>query len=647
MKNYEERAKSVMEKVEQLRKQSAKRRKTAVSGIACMLCLALVICVPYLLKDAPENHQSAKSNSGLVFAAEYEEIYAAIRENAADQYRTAYGTADMASAEVQNTAGAERGSGAEEEKAMAADYSGTNVQVAGIDEGDLVKTDGVYIYALQQQKILIYEAAGAETKKLSEIETETDQGKTGNAYEIFVNGDTLAVVLSVYEDPNGPEVKGKAAYDMAWIGKEMTRIDFYDISDRTKPKLKSSAGQDGYQIASRMIGEKIYLVTNYCVFTPGDPDAPETYVPCLYRGTEKETAACENIAILPESKSTAYTVVAAYDMASGKVGANQSLLGGGETIYMNQEHLFLAQNKYAEEKSALRQEGPYTVVDVEASADTVIVKYDVSEGKILLEAETEVPGHLTDQFSMDEKDGYLRVVTTRDQQSYSIFTDKEKGFENYEWKDPEISNGLYVLDENLEIAGKIENLAPGEQVYSVRFDGETGYFVTFRRVDPLFSVDLKNPKDPVILGELKIPGFSEYLHMYDEGLLFGLGYQADEKTGQTQGMKMSMFDVSDPANVTEKHQMNLGEGWSEALYNHKAILISKEKNFIGFPKGETYVIYGFDEEKGFFLRAEAETGELGYGARGLYIGDNAYLVSGDKVCVMDLKELKIIAGLSS
>jgi uncharacterized secreted protein with C-terminal beta-propeller domain len=141
-------------------------------------------------------------------------------------------------------------------------------------------------------------------------------------------------------------------------------------------------------------------------------------------------------------------------------------------------------------------------------------------------------------------------------------------------------NALYVLDADLQVAGSITDLAQDEVIYSARFDGDIGYFVTFRQVDPLFAVDLSNPKAPVVLSALKIPGFSEYLHLWSDGRLFGLGRDADVETGRAGRMKLSMFDTSDPADVTERKTLLLDSDYSAALYNHKAILISRDKNLI-------------------------------------------------------------------
>ena len=190
------------------------------------------------------------------------------------------------------------------------------------------------------------------------------------------------------------------------------------------------------------------------------------------------------------------------------------------------------------------------------------------------------------------------------------------------------TNALFVLDGNLETVGEIRDLAENESVYSARFMGDTGYFVTFRQVDPLFSVDLSDPSAPKIIGELKIPGFSEYLHPYGEGLLLGIGMDVDESGTTTEGVKLSMFDISDPSSVQEIQTYVIDGMYSTNVYNYKAVFADVEKNLFGFTAyGDSpeYCIFSYDAEKGFtevFSRTLS-----GYGdARGLYVGDVFYLV---------------------
>ena len=197
-----------------------------------------------------------------------------------------------------------------------------------------------------------------------------------------------------------------------------------------------------------------------------------------------------------------------------------------------------------------------------------------------------------------------------------------------------VSNTLYVLDEDLEKVGEISGLAEEEYVYSARFMGEIGYFVTFKQVDPLFSVDLSDPENPKIIGELKIPGFSEYLHPYGDGKLLGIGMSVDEEGMTTEGVKLSMFDVSDPENVEETANFVLEDMYgSDVFYNYRAVFTDTEKNLFGFSAyGDQteYFVFSYDDESGFH---EVFSRRLSgyYEARGLYVGEHFYLVAGNTV----------------
>ena len=223
-------------------------------------------------------------------------------------------------------------------------------------------------------------------------------------------------------------------------------------------------------------------------------------------------------------------------------------------------------------------------------------------------------GYLNDSFSIDEYDGYLRVVTT--------FGD---------------TNAVYVLDENLKVTGSIEDLAEDERIYSARFFGDTGYFVTFRETDPLFSVDLSDPENPKILGELKIPGFSEYLHFYGEDRLLGIGMSADEETGSAENVKLSMFDISDNTDVKEVAMYELEDVFgTDVSYDYKSVLADPEKNLIGFAgytwSGENYYLFTYDEKDGFICKLEEEiNGNTSRGTRGIYIQDTLYVIQGNVI----------------
>ena len=259
-----------------------------------------------------------------------------------------------------------------------------------------------------------------------------------------------------------------------------------------------------------------------------------------------------------------------------------------------------------------------------------LVKLTIDKGNIEFAASTEVYGSADNQFSFSEYNGYLRLVTTtRDYESW------------------EQSCGLYIFDEELNMVGHIDELAKGESIKSSRFLGNMVYFVTFRNTDPLFAVDASNPENPVIVNEVKLPGFSEYLHPYGDGLLFGLGYEADETDGKLQNVKMSMFDISNPADIVEVDREQLEAFYSGAMYEHRAMLVNPKRNLIGFAVEENviekdgtganvygrlaqiYRLYSYDENEGFVQHIECVLDLYSYDyPRANYIGDYLYIFDG-------------------
>lgn len=257
---------------------------------------------------------------------------------------------------------------------------------------------------------------------------------------------------------------------------------------------------------------------------------------------------------------------------------------------------------------------------------TQILRFGYADGRITSTAAADLKGSLNDTFSLNEYDGYLRVVLT----DYSGDTQR---------------NSLYVLNENMEVTGSISDIAEGEDIRSARFMGETGYFVTFRNTDPLFSVDLSDPANPVLLGELKITGFSSYLHFYGENKLLGVGNEVDPETGEYLGIKLAMFDVSDPANVKQLHKFVIRDTWDCPLfYDYRAAMIDTEKNIFGFMCDSSYMIFTYDEEEGFknvFTENLSDTYYSSYyygtqGVRGCFIGDTFYLIGGGQIRIYDM-----------
>ncbi len=617
----------------------------------------------------PTESAAPRSPRVLPTAASYHEIYERFKASMGDRWAYSGGIekgevaveeeAEMSVEKPTEDAGFDEAMAEPNDAGMDLGYSGTNVQVQGIDEGDIIKTDGRFIYVLHDyQMVYIFSVDGAQVEKVSTIDLSKDQADSWEwTSEIFIVGDRLAVISNtdgwVYEVYD--EGEDKETEDQYSKNRETSRIRVYDITDRTAPKLLTVLEQNGNYRSARLIDDRLYMVSDYGIYYDFEEDEPITFIPRYFingKGTLLEPG---QIICPEETDSRAYTVVGVFDLTEGDVLQCQSYLGYAGTIYMNQNSLYLANSNYKDIVTDTWEESIYTVEQHSTGLVTQVTRYDVGEdGLLTYVADGEVPGSIYGQFALDEADGFLRIVTTGSPgENYQLYIDPERGFENRRWEDETIwvenaqTNALYILNEQLEQVGSLTDLAPGERVYSVRYNGDIAYFCTFRQVDPLFAVDVSDPEAPKQLSALKIPGFSEYLHVYGDGRLFGLGQEADETTGGTEGLKLTMFDTSDPENVTVLHT-TLPKGWSSyAEYDHKAILVDPGKNLIGFDlsdeNGSRYVLYGYSDENGFELKGQIEMNEYYGEARGLYIGDYYYIVAENEISIINLMTLDLEA----
>ena len=546
------------------------------------------------------------------------------------------------------------------------EFSETNVQVEGIDEADIIKTDGEYFYVfdLNRNSIYIVRAKGSEMKLTAAVPVseEFDGNETGR--EMYLLGNRLVLLVSGFRIEEKSEYSKNAGEYIPYIRENaVTKVFTYDITDKSAPKLLSSLEQDGRMITSRLSDGKVYVISSYGNyygwFRPmdGARDLNETdsneykqYIPTV----AGEPVAPDCIYISEEPVSEEFLVVTSMSPENPEKHLDvKSLLADGDECYVSSNYIYVAGSRWQ------NSEIPYD--------RTEVYRFAYKDGVITPAGQVTVKGTLDDQFSMDEYEGHLRVVTTVNEYVYGTkdtglketvdingdgIIDETDMIEPYSYRyiiDSKRYNSLYIYDTGLQLTGCIENLAPDEHIKSARLMGKVGYFVTFRQTDPLFSVDLSDPANPKVLGELKIPGFSTYLHPYGEGLLLGIGYDADETTGWTQGVKLSMFDVSDPANVKEVHKHSLTDfSYTGVENDHKAALIDVEKGIIGFPvrgyqnTGEynVYVVYGYDEKDGFYPKF-SEGYAMGYDAdlyefkyelfttdcRGAYIGDTFYMIN--------------------
>ncbi|MFZ5649404.1 MAG: beta-propeller domain-containing protein [Bacillota bacterium] len=625
-------------------------------------------------------------------------------------------------------AGTAAGGAGEERKMEAAplsqaagdSHSTTNVQVEGVDEADILKNDGKYLYVASENQVHILEAYPADRAGLlSSIKCR------GYVAEMFLSKDRIMVISRA-----------------AWPG---MAAEVYDIADRSRPVLVKTLSWDGGYAASRMIESRVYLVINFPVYFREDRNGGESVnLPGFTENGIETVIPPEEIHYFDfPDHSYAYTMIAAVNMEDEKQNAWHStyLTGASQNVYCSRENLYLTGPKVPDLALLTGRflEGLASLVDggaagrirgIAGSADrpdlkiqqaeqfleeyiaamdysraveleerirlmrdkfnrdlarernkTAVLKFTILGSSLEYRSRGEVNGTLLNQFSMDEEGGYLRVATTS--QGF-LFAGRQSS-----------RNNIYIMDEKLEVVGRIEGLAPTERIFSARFMGGRVYLVTFRNIDPLFVIDIADPKNPKVLGELKIPGFSDYLHPYDENHIIGIGKEAAPAPEpvplpivpprrpaseimppvpvRQQGVKIALFDVSDPTRPVEKSKYIVDHKYSdtEVSRNHRAFLFSRSRNIMALPvtypenrsggreKKPYYghwqgmYIFNVSPEIGIALKGKISHSPVGNQLyegpepvkRAAYIGEVFYTVSNRSVklsSMEDLKEIKTV-----
>lgn len=537
------------------------------------------------------------------------------------------------------------------------DFSTTNLQVEGVDESDIVKTDGQYIYVVQDDKVQILSTKDRIPKVVGQIVPDTEEG-LGTVCEIYVSGHELTLILqaektAIAEKISAPQdsVSGggtgnssatqgaspkdgaqeddKAASSEKQVGNNTnsenkekqesklaaadiayrmdvsvdTKVLNYDISTPQKPVLKDTAIQDGWYETSRKIGSRLYLFTTQSMY----PD--EQCIP--YVNGRAIPADC----IYLPRKGNQGLVMSSIDLQEhSKVLDSKLLVHDYAKVYVSQSSVYLYYSDYTKKGERTR-----------------IARFGLdADGIIRAKAAAAVKGEIQDTFAIHEREGYLQVLTS--------ITDQE------EWE-----NSVYVLDEDLKITGKITGIAKGEMIYAARFVGSIGYFVTYRNTDPLFSVDFSDPSKPRIIGKLKVTGFSEYLHFWSDTKMLGIGFETNPQDGSIVGVKLSMFDISDPLKVKEKARLVLNDAdHCDAMFDYKCVLVDPQKNVIAFTTEDNdaggrldYRVFSFKNGKfnnklTRVLRKKYSYRNGGASWRSLYIGDVLYLVNARKAFAFDM-----------
>ena len=597
------------------------------------------------------------------------------------------------------------------------DYSQTNIQVAGVDEPDTVKTDGKYIYLVKGSTVFIILAYPADQAKVvSKIQVNY------SIDNIFINEDRLIVFGNQYSYfVSDDDVIEEQIF---WYSSTNTFIKVYDLTDRAQPVLKRDIVVAGNYYNARMIGDNVYIITNqYDYNVRANYDGNNTIMPLISENGVIRKIPLEDIYCIdvPQYSYTLVHVVSIDVKNDSKDVVDKIFtMGNSQTMYVSTTNIYITYQKYYSEYE-VRQEVYDELLmplltekiknDIECARNfdipeynkkqvidwilegflgtlnqtikndieneiqrrlysTVIHKISVVDGKIEYMCNGSVPGNILNQFSMDEHNGFFRVAT----QLWG------------NWRSRQTTN-VYILDDKLNIVGQVNDIATGETLHSARFMGDRAYLVTFKKIDPFFVLDLSDPTNPKILGELKIPGYSDYLHPFDETHVIGIGKDTDDRNSFAwyQGLKIAIFDVTDPDNPTEMAKVIIGDRGTDSsvLREHKAFLFDREKELMVLPvslyeiseeikassdgkTGSTYgefklngaYVYKVSLEKGFELKGVIthdqddpwqQNSEWTYDpeiSRSLYIDNALYTISDSMLKINDLDDLSEIASIS-
>jgi uncharacterized secreted protein with C-terminal beta-propeller domain len=578
--------------------------------------------------------------------------------------------------------------------------SGTNVQVDGVDEADFVETDGSNLYVSRN---------GALTILDRDLNVRSQVALSGNVVGSFLAGNKLTVITqNGYGGWYGPGMVGDFAVRMPyqqWDPK--TTVTVYDVSDINAPTVTSQTMLDGSFRDARAVNGTVYVVLDNqfklpppdYTETPADPAVPiddesillgggeiaakpaywwnpeitsyrtyetwDEYVARIgdqivgqsvphYYSIDADGNSVDLGALLgaddivrpdTDNQSSIVTVVSVDSAGSGLSDAvGRVVPNSGNTIYMTRDALYVATPDY-------------NYSDTRQSTDTHIDRFGIKGTDIDWQASGIVSGTLINQFAMDEQDGYLRVATHTTASEWianSPGVNQDRGY----WQHQN-DNGIYVFDtkgNTLDLVSSLTGLAPGEQIYAARFQGDKAYLVTFLQTDPLFIIDLGNPKTPTLQGELVIPGFSNYLQSVGEGLLLGIGQERRDGSWNNS-LQASLFDVGTGGAPTQIDREYLDESsqwsWSEAQYDHHAVLYSPEDGLLVLPVSGN----GYDSSTGTYHYSQflsvmvvdasgiTVVGEIHTDepvVRTVRIGDVLYAVSDTRVTAYSLTDLSKI-----
>ncbi|MBI2378247.1 MAG: beta-propeller domain-containing protein [Deltaproteobacteria bacterium] len=498
-------------------------------------------------------------------------------------------------------------SAAKKEASAPSSYSRTNTQEESVDEGDIVKTDGRFIYHVSctrsgpasncRNELRIFKSWPASETRLVGRYAIPTRGPDPHVQQIYLHERSLAVIAGA---PSSPA----------------TDVLLLDVRDPAKPRLEREVSIGGRSIESRMIGSRLYLATsNPGLAVPGG--LTEDVETILANASEKDLSSgsvrAEAVLDSLEPRWGAYLANPGLPRATERLGNGSEvsmpiygcreltvdrLSQGGQILSLTQIDLSRSEpptgsgvSGFGQQSTLYASEGAFYLAEPVApstpgwSSSSLIRKFDLSRGgRPEFAGRGLVRGQLLNQFSMSEHEGHLRVATSDNWASNNVFV-------------------LRTVEDRLEKVGAIENLAGNERIFAVRMMGDRGYVVTFRRTDPLFTLDLSEPTGPKVVGELKIEGYSTYLHPLGAGRLLAVGQDADQ-SGRATGFHLQIFDVSDPRQPRRTHHRKLeAASTSSAESDHHAFMFEPSTGTLAMPwRGENYwglIAYGVDVERGF------------------------------------------------
>jgi uncharacterized secreted protein with C-terminal beta-propeller domain len=506
------------------------------------------------------------------------------------------------------------------------DFAETNTRVEGIGEADRVKTDGKYLYVASFNSIIgLFKAETDGTLTLTgTIDCQYDVMKgrdprygSANLHEFYVSGDRLYAMVDHW------------TCDEDWRNnKTVSGVMVYDIADRAAPQFIREYWQDGAYLSSRVVGDSLLTISNYYLDEYAETYTAENVIPGTYDRADGEKCLVNatDIAVVNTAKPDSYVVVTKADLSDLERSPETSVLfGGGCEVYCTADTLYVYNTEYNWNTAVTDMVWRSAVSTPAGETKTTVLSFDITAPKPVFKAKGTVEGYLLNSWSLDAYNGYLRLAATKNEE-----------------------NVVYVLNEQMEQVGELKGIAPGEIIKSVRFMGNTAYVVTFVQTDPLFVIDLSDPTKPEIKGEVKLPGFSSYLHPAGDGLLIGIGSGGTED-GIDGSAKISLFDVSDPTAPREADHIIFENAWLTSEY--KAFVTVKSDGSFLIPL-EMYANYYEDDGDVYYSGFSNQTGAVRVAVKGgklvelnryliseeepywcncdraLYIGDTVYAISG-------------------